>query len=690
VARHPDAPFARFELTAEEEARQWTVRDGEARITDKGLRLVQPRQNPQFLRDVDIDSARACLVVVEAGGAVPPENLELYWTRPDGSSGMNPTAREGTTPLIAAFAVPQHRGWTGRITGLRVAVRGGRRVTLQRVSVHGCRAVDPGAVVAAARQPWRIELGADQRVGLLLTPGVEHEWTVVVPSAAEMRFAAGSRGLRSLREATGARLEVAALAADGRATGVEGRFPAPAAWAEQRMALAGLAGRRVKLRFRMLGGGPEDILAVGEPRLVAATAAAPGAPDVILMSLDTVRADRLSLYGNRTPTTPGIDAWARKHAVVFRNAYSGAGHTLASHAAMLSGRHAFRAGIMSGGAVPMLPSTELVSQRLRRAGYRTVAVAGGGFVHPSFGFDRGFERFAWTPGVESDVLEQQVTRALGVLDEPSDRPLFLFFHTYEAHAPYLYRGVLETAGPCHPKDLVLMAAGERLFWRGADGQPAEADPAPLPCLGPLYDDGLAYLDRHVGRLLQRLTRPDRARIVIITADHGEALGEAGRFEHGWTSMAVAHVPLLIAGPGLTPGWSDVHACGVDVVPTLLRMAGQAADGLDGQALFATPTSRACIYSGLRPGPSLARHEAGGRTIVAAIGRHSEVWSFDRRRDPDGLARMRVPSGDPGRQALEALVADFERIRQERAGAAEAREGVSPELAEQLRALGYVQ
>jgi hypothetical protein len=155
-------------------------------------------------------------------------------------------------------------------------------------------------------------------------------------------------------------------------------------------------------------------------------------------------------------------------------------------------------------------------------------------------------------------------------------------------------------------------------------------------------------------------------------------------------MAVAHVPLLIAGPGLTPGWSDVHACGVDVVPTLLRMAGQAAEGLDGQALFATPTSRACIYSGLRPGPSLARHEAGGRTIVAAIGRHSEVWSFDRRRDPDGLARMRVPSGDPGRQALEALVADFERIRQERAGAAEAREGVSPELAEQLRALGYVQ
>jgi hypothetical protein len=703
----PASDATTFDLGSANETRAWTLGGESADPTPKGIRAVHGDGEPEFARAVDIDAADVCLVSVEARGWRGAPRLELYWTRPGGSSGMSPAAAEGSPVVVAAFPVAGHAGWFGRIARLRVRAVGGRRgdrVTLRRVALHGCRTPDLEDLKAAARKPWRIEAALERRLSLLLVPGVEHEWTVTVPREGELLFATTGRpSNRRSAAASVDHVEVEALGADGHATGIRQSFEARAGgWTEARVSLAALAGRRVRLRLRLKETGAESYAALAEPRL--ATPTAPPAPDVVLISMDTVRADRLSLYGYGGSTTPAIDAWARRHAVAFRHAFSGGASTLPSHAAMLSGRHAFRGGVIDGGYTPLHPSLELLAQRLRRAGYRTAAITGGAFMHPSLGFERGFDSYGWaaTPGAE--VLERQLERALATLDQPSDRPLFLLFHTYEAHRPYLYRGLIEAARPCHVGlELITEAAAadtaRRVFWKGPPEAVASAPPA-AGCIGPLYDDGLAYLDRHLGRLLERLSRPDRRRVVVVTADHGEALGEAGRFDHGWSHLAVMRVPLLVAAPGLPAGtWSDAQACGVDVTPTLLRLAGQPVPGgLDGRPLFTDPTPRPCVSFTLRPTLGLARHEPEGRTVVLDFARPDgkpvatgdrRAWAYDRSGDPDALRPWRVPAEDPSSRVLQGHVVEIGDERERRKRALTAGADAPPELLEQLRALGYV-
>jgi hypothetical protein len=161
------------------------------------------------------------------------------------------------------------------------------------------------------------------------------------------------------------------------------------------------------------------------------------------------------------------------------------------------------------------------------------------------------------------------------------------------------------------------------------------------------------------------------------------------------------VPLLVAAPDLPAGtWSDAQACGVDVTPTLLRLAGQPVPGgLDGRPLFTDPTPRPCLYFTLQPKLGLARHEPEGRTVVLDFAARDRkplsaadhmAWAYDRSGDPDALRPWRVPAGDPSSRVLQDHVVEIQEERRRRARALSARADAPPELAEQLRALGYVQ
>jgi choline-sulfatase len=298
-------------------------------------------------------------------------------------------------------------------------------------------------------------------------------------------------------------------------------------------------------------------------------------PNILLITLDTTRADRMGFLGSKRGLTPALDNFARS-GIVFTRAYAQAPVTTVSHATLLTGSYpaGHRVndfGAPLPGAVPYLP------QLLRDAGYRTAAFVGSLILDPrngtAPGFDRGFDVYdagfrLRRPGDDRYRSverrgEEVVTRALAWSQQPaSGRASFLWVHLFDPHDPY---------DP--PADLKARFA---------------ASP---------YDGEIAAVDRLVGRLIQSAS-PDT--IVAIAADHGEALGDHGEETHGvFLYDAVLHVPLVIRVPAAGAGARiDTRVRLTDVAPTLLEAAGLAVpQAMQGETLMPlvranSPTARA--------------------------------------------------------------------------------------------------
>ncbi len=274
----------------------------------------------------------------------------------------------------------------------------------------------------------------------------------------------------------------------------------------------------------------------------------PGAP-LILVSIDTLRSDRLPAYGYEGVETPALDAFVRE-AILYQRAYSHIPLTLPSHASMLTGllppEHGVQdnAGYTLGAEIPYLP------RLLQAAGYVTGATVSSFALRGATGLDDGFELFddemeetaaAHMWGAER-FGDQTLEAALKWLEEVAERPFFLFFHLYEPHLPY---------NPPEP------FASE---------------------YGPSYDGEVAAADALVGRLfdaLRRLEVYDRA-VILVLSDHGEGLMDHGEPGHGiFLYREVLQVPLLLKLPGSRFGGTVVTepAQLVDVFSTLARLAG---------------------------------------------------------------------------------------------------------------------
>ena len=282
-----------------------------------------------------------------------------------------------------------------------------------------------------------------------------------------------------------------------------------------------------------------------------------GPPDVVLVTLDTVRADRVGFLGSTRGLTPALDALARE-GVVFEQAFAQAPMTTVSHATILSGTtppfHGVRDfGLAVPGAIPWLP------QLLQAAGYRTAAFVGSMVLDPQGpiapGFDRGFSRYdagfsERREGADPYATKERrgsvvVARALAWLERAPAGPVFLWVHLYDAHDPY---------DPPAPF--------ARRFAR-----------AP-------YDGEVTATDDAVGRLLAGLRSRGRLEgaVLAVAADHGESLGEHGEDTHGvFLYDATIRVPLLLRLPGRREAGRRVGArVGlVDLAPTLLEAAGLA-------------------------------------------------------------------------------------------------------------------
>lgn len=433
----------------------------------------------------------------------------------------------------------------------------------------------------------------------------------------------------------------------------------------------------------------------------------PAPTNLILVSIDTLRADHTSVYGYDRETTPNLARLAQD-AVVFENAFTVGGATLPSHISMLTGLpyHAHRVTMET--KKPLDDGIPLVAEVLADRGYSTGAFLGGAWVQARFGFDRGFGAFE-----TGDVtFAKTLPRARAWLDSIA-APFFLFLHTLDVHSaqdraqydsPPKFRDTF--VDPRYPKTFDGCrddrCASEILVWLNKAAQRREVDldtyfsPAELDYIMAQYDGGIVYADHELGRFFDHLRERGLYddSLIIVTADHGEEFLEHGLFLHHQNNVEVSHVPLLVKLPGSAHAGKRVDAIVsiMDIAPTLLSAAGvPVPDHVQGQDLISLAEGHA--------EPREALLVAGGAEYV-----RTPRWSLVTRK---GAVRLHDLTKDPGElhsvadehpevvQRLSALYEDL-RARDDDLGDRlhRAKDADAVDLDEStvqhLRALGYVE
>jgi arylsulfatase A-like enzyme len=374
-----------------------------------------------------------------------------------------------------------------------------------------------------------------------------------------------------------------------------------------------------------------------------------GPPSMLVVSLDTFRADRLGVLGNSRGLTPNLDAFAAD-AVVFTQAWSQANITSMSHASLFTSRYPSELGTTDP-RFHLGPAPPTLAEVLGVYDYDTVAFTAGGHLGRGFGLDRGFSRFSATEQLGS--LWHTVPPALAWLDWRSrDRPFLLFVHGYDTHAPYLepapyglawaapgYAGpgseaVHSPFGSESIFDGALFRIPMMIGWLHERARPRVWDAAARSALaarahapdavpfGPddarfvadVYDGAAAYADALFGQLVAELKERQLYddTVIVVLADHGESLGEAGRFGHGDSlSDPELHVPLLVHVPHGTPRRVDAPVTLLDVLPTLCELAGaQAPADIHGVSLVPW------LHGAEGPRHDVVFAEGNGRAISA--------------------------------------------------------------------------
>jgi arylsulfatase A-like enzyme len=308
--------------------------------------------------------------------------------------------------------------------------------------------------------------------------------------------------------------------------------------------------------------------------------------NIILISVDSLRADRLGCYGYDHPTSPEIDRLAAG-GVRFIRAISQATWTLPSHLSLLTSRYPFEFGD-TGPDMRAQPEIPHLPELLRATGYATGAVTGGAYLNASFGFSRGFDSYVTERTVEGFV--HSACEWLGTAGQR--QPFFLFLHTYEVHDYSLQHGhhlaEFESgyAGKVQPGfDLV-----SEIDRRNGISVLDEADVAHINAL---YDGEVRCADAALGCIFARLRELELwgDTFVILLSDHGEMLGEHGAFGHE-NSMyeEQIRVPLIVRGPGVASPSVGQSVDGVveltDVAPTILEAAGvEIPSRMEGESLW---------------------------------------------------------------------------------------------------------
>ena len=417
-------------------------------------------------------------------------------------------------------------------------------------------------------------------------------------------------------------------------------------------------------------------LAAGLSHLVAddLRGAAPAQPNVIFITIDTLRADHLGCYGYAAIQTPHIDQLARASAR-FTHAYTPVPITLPAHAVLLTGAFPMATGMhdFSGNRLPA--STPTLAKVLRDHGYTTAAFIGSAVLDGRFGLNQGFDTYFdhFEFGrLEEAHLDQMERRGDLVMDEAlrwlklnPRQPFFLWVHLYDPHDPYT---------PPEPY-------ASRYRSRPYDGE-------------------IAFDDAQLGRLFAFLKQQalfDKS-VIALAGDHGEGLGEHGERTHGFFIYnSTLHVPLLVKIPGTAPRVVDGEASLVDVMPTLLQaLKIPIPTSVQGRSLLTQilgrPAAGASNLYAENYLPLLHFRWSQLRSLQARGMKYVDAPRpelYDTRTDPKELKNLYPARQSLGQEMRGRLRSLIRRLTPAAGGAATEKELTDPALLERLRSLGYV-
>ena len=385
--------------------------------------------------------------------------------------------------------------------------------------------------------------------------------------------------------------------------------------------------------------------------------------NLLIVTIDTTRPDRLGFYGNSDIATPNLDRLAARSAV-FTRALATTPITLPSHASILTGLYPHHHGVRTNGLPPLEPDQTTLAELLSEHGYETAAFVSSFILERQFGLDQGFTLYddethdeAAVMGYSERRADRTTDRALEWLRGSHERPFFLWVHYYDPHASY---------APPEP------------FEETSENS---------------YDGELAFIDQQVGRLLDGVTTySDRDALVVVTSDHGEGFGEHEEQSHGFlVQEATLKIPLIITTTGglAAPARIDNLASQVDLMPTVLSLLGlPVPDGIDGVDLTEPRESPRVVLAETHYGETIY-----GWARLAAIYRGNFKYVdgpnpefYDLAKDPaeqhNLFSQRRAEADSLSRQLIEVRGEDADTL------------SVSPmkldqESIERLESLGYV-
>lgn len=583
----------------------------------------------------------------------------------------SPEPAELILDLPAAFAA------RGPCDELAIRVNGQvRRVTLTSVELlsrsGGARVPDPRAgpvlhdVQGESRRGWGLSVGAPLGVQAPVPEGGRFVLAVAVPQAARrdatLVMRAGASGPSLSRS-------LDALPLEG--------------WTSLTLDVAELAGESVTLQVS-LEGDEGAACVVAEPRLLGPPAERPRT--VLLVTTDTHRGDHLGAApGSVDVSTPTLDALASR-GVLFSDCFAPINFTNPSHAALMTGTHPRDLGIVDN-RTPLGPGLGTLAEVFAAQGFATWAAVSAGHLRPEVsGLGRGFERMSAPLDLDRSADETLDVVSGWLAELPPGRPVFLWLHVFDAHTPYV------VPEPFHE--------------RGYDGPPDPFDPSlpepelALPLRGALtglrhldwgrvqYGNLVSYLDQALGRVLEQPPFADG--VVAVVGDHGESLGAHGLwFVHAELYPDTLHVPLLLSGPGVSPGAVVGRpVTHLDLGRTLLDLSGFAATPFPGSSLLEEP-AREAPRPGLSSLATSASWTEAGWHLVLHLRDHMgfvshQVELYDLGSDPRCERDLVEQEPDRAASLRRRLVSWLAAAPEAQTGELE----VDDELAADLAALGY--
>jgi arylsulfatase A-like enzyme len=664
----------------------------------KDGRLYLPRMGASqssLSRETDLDAGKINLIAVHLSAA-NAKDCGVEWQPEIGRSGTFPQSRYSSDKAGCTYyiAVGQSALWKGSI----------KRLKLVFLKAPKKLAIDWIHLLQDDRQSFVMRAG---KTGYVLAGRLEWVTPISIPGKFQREISVPQSGTGAIscglsKEAWQSRLETVTVRVSARVNNGESReistlqlrpkaSHVPWRWESESLDLRPWAGRQATLTFEV--GPPASkagglVLLVNPPAPVSPKVSPGPRYNFVILLVDALRRDHLSIYGYGRQTSPRLAQLAGE-SIVFDHSFAQSFCTNLSVTSLFTSRFPLEAKVRASGYFEIKKALVTFPQRLQQAGYRTAAFSANPLVNWDYGYEAGFDTF-YQNRAPGEILNEEAVRWLKA---NGGEPFLLYLHYMDVHAHY--------QPPANFRSLFLPAGylpTDKKVWNGEasslnsriEEQGYVLPRQDLDYLMGLYDGGIAHADSCIGSLLAELKKMGSYNntVIVVLADHGEEFLDHGKLEHTpQLYNELVRVPLILRLPASAGRRGERVSSQVrllDVYPTLMELAGlPIPSDIRGQSLLAAKAEREAYAES----PSLAAISAGGWKLIDKPGEdRDELYNFAR----EPAEKNNLIASHPEKAA--ALRARIARLSQGKNSAVAARQklkDIDPKTLEKLKALGYL-